>query len=116
MKQRIVHCFGMLVCVCLSAALSHSTHAEERKTAQNISLFDRGNLVAWCIVPFDSKKRGPEARAEMLARMGIFKFAYDWRAEHVSTFDEELDTLKRWNIDLRMFSATLAMHSGQFAN
>src|SRR5690349_13467261 len=72
------------------------------KTLQS-DLFDRSNLVAWCIVPFDSKQRGPEARAEMLARMGIFKFAYDWRAEHIPTFDEELDTLKRWKIELSAF-------------
>lgn len=67
------------------------------------AIFDRGNLVAWCIVPFDAKKRGPEARAEMLSRMGIFKFAYDWRAEHIPTFDEELDTLQRWKIELTAF-------------
>ena len=30
------------------------------------SLFARSNLVAWCIVPFDRMKRGPEERAEML--------------------------------------------------
>ena len=28
--------------------------------------FDRDQLVAWCIVPFDGKQRGPAARAEML--------------------------------------------------
>ena len=26
------------------------------------SLFAKDNLFAWCIVPFDAKKRGPEAR------------------------------------------------------
>lgn len=63
-------------------------------------LFDRSNLVAWCIVPFDSRKRGPEERATMLERLGIKKFAYDWRAEHVSTFEEELAALKRHGIEL----------------
>jgi hypothetical protein len=29
----------------------------------------RTNLVAWCIVPFDSKKRGPEERADLLAEL-----------------------------------------------
>src|SRR5437764_1403387 len=32
-------------------------------------LFARTNLVAWCIVPFDAKKRGPEERAAMLERL-----------------------------------------------
>lgn len=67
------------------------------------ALFARDNLVAWCIVPFDSAKRGPEERAEMLARLGFKKFAYDWRAEHISTFDEELETLKRYGIELSAF-------------
>lgn len=70
---------------------------------QPAELFARENLVAWCIVPFDARKRGPEARAEMLTRMGIHQLAYDWRAEHIPTFDEELDTLKRWGIRLRAF-------------
>lgn len=77
--------------------------AQLAKSVSSAGLFDRSNLVAWCIVPFDAKKRGPEARAEMLARMGIFKFAYDWRAEHIPTFDEEIETLKRWNIALSAF-------------
>jgi len=46
-------------------------------------LFARENLVAWCIVPFDSKRRGPEDRAAMLERLGFKHFAYDWRAEHI---------------------------------
>ena len=39
-------------------------------------VFSRGNLVAWCIVPFDNKKRSPEERAQMLVKLGITKFAY----------------------------------------
>ena len=34
-------------------------------------LFSKTNLVAWCIVPFDTQKRSPEARAEMLAKAKI---------------------------------------------
>ena len=32
-------------------------------------LLARGNLVAWCIVPFDAQKRGPAERAEMIAQL-----------------------------------------------
>jgi len=63
-------------------------------------LFDRPNLVAWCIVPFDAKKRGPEERAAMMERLGLSRFAYDWRAEHIKQFDEELDALARHKIEL----------------
>ncbi len=66
-------------------------------------LFARENLVAWCIVPFDAKKRGPEARAEMLRRLGFTRFAYDWREEHIAQFDEEMEMLKRWGIKLEAF-------------
>jgi hypothetical protein len=59
-------------------------------TAAPADLWSRDNLVAWCIVPFDAQKRGPEARAEMLQRLGFRQFAYDWRAEHVPTFDAEI--------------------------
>jgi sugar phosphate isomerase/epimerase len=62
--------------------------------------FRRDNLVAWCIVPFDARKRTPEQRAEMLQRLGIKHFAYDWRDEHVPTFDAEMDELKKRDIEL----------------
>ncbi|HXJ60853.1 MAG TPA: TIM barrel protein [Verrucomicrobiae bacterium] len=64
------------------------------------SLFARSNLIAWCIVPFDAKKRGPEERAAMLARLGFKHFAYDYRAEHIPTFDAEMDALKRHGVQL----------------
>ena len=67
------------------------------------SVFRRENLVAWCIVPFDAKKRGPEERAAMLARLGFTRFAYDWRAEHIPTFDAEMDALRARGIRLEAF-------------
>ena len=62
-------------------------------------LFARSNLVAWCIVPFDAKKRGPEERAQMLERLGIKRLAYDYRAEHIPTFDAEVEAMKRHGIE-----------------
>ncbi len=63
-------------------------------------IFARENIVAWCIVPFDMKKRGPEERAEMLDGLGIKRLAYDYRVEHIPTFDAELDALKKHGIEL----------------
>jgi sugar phosphate isomerase/epimerase len=63
-------------------------------------LFARENLIAWCIVPFDAKHRGPAERASMLKQLGFNKFAYDWRAEHVATFDDEIEALRREGIEL----------------
>lgn len=66
-------------------------------------LFRRDNLVAWCIVPFDAKSRGPEERAAMLEKLGLKHFAYDWRPEHVATFDAEWDALARHGVALDAF-------------
>src|SRR5262245_14568634 len=63
-------------------------------------LFAQDNLIAWCIVPFDSKKRGPQERAEMLHRLGFQHFAYDYRAEHIPTFDAEIAALNKYNVEL----------------
>lgn len=63
------------------------------------SKFDKSNLVAWCIVPFDSKKRTPEQRATMLDELGIKRLAYDYRAEHVASFEEEITTMKKHGIE-----------------
>ena len=48
------------------------------------------DLVAWCIVPFDSRKRTPEERITMLERLGFKRYAYDWRAEHLPDTAREL--------------------------
>ena len=66
-------------------------------------LLAKDNLVAWCIVPFDAKRRGPEERAAMLERLGIRRMAYDWRDEHVPQFDRELAAYKRHGISLHAF-------------
>jgi sugar phosphate isomerase/epimerase len=64
------------------------------------SLYSPTNLVAWCIVPFDAKKRPPEERAQMLEKLGFKHFAYDYRAEHIPTFNAEIEALRRHHIDL----------------
>ncbi len=48
---------------------------------------------------------GAEQRAEMLERLGFRHFAYDWRDEHVPTFDEEVEALKRHHVALDAFWA-----------
>ncbi|HLT81651.1 MAG TPA: TIM barrel protein [Cyclobacteriaceae bacterium] len=67
------------------------------------SIFSTDNLVAWCIVPFDAKERGPVERAQMLKELGITRLAYDWREEHIPTFDEEWKALNEHNIKLQAF-------------
>ena len=74
----------------------------------NINLLDQKNLVAWCIVPFDAKKRGPEERAQMLENLGITKLAYDWREKDIPTFDAEVDALRKHKIKLEAFWATVS--------
>jgi len=89
----------LVFCAILPALFSGPpASAADAKTSPD--LFARDNLVAWCIVPFDAKKRGPEERAAMLEKLGIKRFAYDYRAEHVPTWDAELDALKKHGIEL----------------
>ena len=63
-------------------------------------LFDKSNLAAWCIVPFDAGKRSPEERAAMLEKMGVKKFVYDYRRERIPQWEDELNALKKHNIEL----------------
>ena len=63
-------------------------------------LFSRSNLMAWCIVPFDARKRGPEERAAMMAQLGFHHFAYDYRAEHIPTFEAEIAACRKQGIRL----------------
>ena len=66
-------------------------------------IFRKDNLAAWCIVPFDAKKRSPEDRAAMVAKMGIRKIAYDWRAEHVQEFEREILAYQKNGIEMSAF-------------
>jgi sugar phosphate isomerase/epimerase len=64
------------------------------------NIFARENLFAWCIVPFDRKKRDSKERAEMMDRLGLKRLAYDYRDEHIPTFDREIETMKRHGIEI----------------
>ncbi|NRA40078.1 MAG: TIM barrel protein [Planctomycetes bacterium] len=66
-----------------------------------MNIFKKDNLTAWCIVPFDAAQRGPQERAQMLRELGIQQLAYDWRDQHIPTFDDELHALREHNIDMR---------------
>ncbi len=61
---------------------------------------DLDSIYAWCIVPFDSLNRTPQQRLFMLKRLGIKKYAYDWRQEHLSTMAQELRLAKAQNIEI----------------
>src|SRR6187431_2403747 len=87
------------ILTCLVAACLTS-HARAADPAPPANIFAKDNLVAWCIVPFDAKKRTPAERVEMLKKLGFKKYAYDWRAEHLPTFDEEVGLLKKAGIEL----------------
>lgn len=75
----------------------------ETPVADDNPVFSKDNLIAWCVVPFDAEKRGPQERAKMLKDLGITMLAYDWRDEHIPTFDEEYEALKANGIRLQSF-------------
>jgi sugar phosphate isomerase/epimerase len=100
MPLRLWQPSAVLAVIC-TIPLSIPTQAQTPRSASATEgLFGRDNLAAWCIVPFDARKRGPEERAVMLRRLGFKRFVYDWRAEHISSFDAELDALKLHDIEL----------------
>ena len=74
--------------------------------AQEPKVFARTNLVAWCIVPFDGKNRGPAERAALVKQLGFTKVAYDWRANHVPTFEDEILQYRKHGIEFFAFWGT----------
>lgn len=95
MKSWIVMCVAFLC-----SAFAVSVRAGDPADAVN---FHRDKLVAWCIVPFDAKQRGPAERAEMVRRLGMARVAYDWRESHVPTFEEEILQYRKHDIDYFAF-------------
>lgn len=82
--------------LCAPSQLAHASEGGE-------ALFAKDNLVAWCIVPFDAAGRGPEARAQMLSRLGVTKVAYDWRDEHVASFEAEILAYRKYGLEYFAF-------------
>ena len=89
---------GVIFCGFLLGAMFSSDPACSQEFPSEI--YDRPNLVAWCIVPFDAQKRTPAQRADMLDELRIRRLAYDYRAEHIASFEEEILTLKKHGIEL----------------
>jgi hypothetical protein len=77
-----------------------ATASPRLSAADAPSLFERKNIAALWIVPYDAKKRGPEERAQMLQELGLTKLAYDWRAEHVPTFNAEIEAMQKHGIEI----------------
>lgn len=99
--DRNVRRFLGIVGLAAAAGFAKGADRPEMKAGNSdTNLWAHENLVAWCAVPFDAKKRGPEERAEMLAKLGFKHFAYDWRKEHIPTFDAEIEALTKKGIDL----------------
>jgi hypothetical protein len=82
----------------LSCARAEPESRVDSEAAGNLWAHD--NLYAWCVVPFDAKKRDPDERARMLARLGFKSFAYDWREKDIPTFDAEIEALQTHHINL----------------
>lgn len=65
------------------------------------SLFASDNLLAWCIVPYDSLHRTPGQRMAMLQRLGLNQYVWDWRQEHLKDLPEEIAAAKRAGVRIR---------------
>jgi sugar phosphate isomerase/epimerase len=85
----------LFVLAALLAGLPLSGHA-----APTDDPWARENIQAWCIVPYDAKKRSAGERAQMLKDFGIHAFAYDFRPIHIPKFDEEVQVMKTNGIEI----------------
>jgi len=93
-------CIVMRNLLILLIALSTGLIACTNGNSAGNELFEKENLVAWCIVPFDAESRSPQERAAMMDDLGLKQFAYDYRDEHIPTFKEEILTLGDHHIKL----------------
>lgn len=69
-------------------------------TLNAAELWRQENLVAWSIVAFDAKQRGPEERAAMLERLKLRQYGFGFRAKDVPYFDAEVIAMQRHGIEL----------------
>ena len=97
---------GSSLCACI-VLLVTSCHegclGDELSPDSAPANFTKSNLIAWCIVPFDAKQRGPEERAAMVRRLGLRRVAYDWRSEHIPTFESEIQAYQNHGVEFFAF-------------
>ena len=65
------------------------------------SIYRKDNVVAWCVVPFDSVNRTPAQRIQLLKELGISQYAYDWRAKHLPTMAAEWQLAEKNGIGVK---------------
>ncbi len=110
----------LLSCLCIMAAAGCQTSGDQLDTlamffkslqftdclqsdnrkGKSVDLFVKENLIAWCVVPYDTMHRGPEERARMLMELGFTKFAWDWREQHLPVLPDEINALRNHKIEL----------------
>lgn len=86
------------------------------QTKNTKDIFAKENLVAWCIVPFDTENRSPEERASMLNELGITSLAWDWREKHLPIFEREINVLQKSNIELKSVWFYVTVDNGNIIN
>ncbi len=59
------------------------------------------NLLAWCIIPYDSKNRTPAERLVMLKELGFTQYVWDWRQQHLKDFPEEIALSRKAGIAIK---------------
>lgn len=91
--------FYLLSCSCLLSFM-FSCQISQDSEPEAESAIDKHQLLAWCIVPYDSEERGPSERIQMLEELGFSQYAYDWRQRHLSTFAEEIQLARQADIDI----------------
>lgn len=93
----------ILISFCLFACGEPTDAQEEEQAAVSTKVqldLSMDNLFAWCIVPFDSVERGPQARVEMLKELRFPAYAYDWREKHLPEMEEEWKLAQANGIDV----------------
>ncbi len=95
--------FKVAMLTALMVSMPASAEESPTKKVDIPSNFQKDRLVAWCIVPFDAAKRGPVARADMVVNLGLRRVAYDWRSEHIPTFEQEIQEYQKRGIEFFAF-------------
>lgn len=96
MKLKTLPCAVALLLSCLVVDVAHGDAEQD-----NDAVFAPTNLLAWCIVPYDSVQRTPAERIAMLKRLGFTQYAWDWRSQHLADLPEEIRQAREGGVRLR---------------
>ncbi len=98
-RMKAIHAIALAALLAGTTSACHQRpDVQAAPQPESRSIWERDNLVAWSVGPYDAEIRGPEARAAMLQRLGFKRYSYFWMPSDIPNYRAEIQAMKEHGI------------------